>query len=61
MVVFVYMHVETCQLKYAVAFMYVCICVSVWIHVRAFGESSLTKIFQLRVIDINKKKIQATN
>ena len=55
------MHVEkTCKFKCVMLFMCICICVSVWVHVRESGDSSVSRILHLRVIDINKKTFKAT-
>ena len=53
------MHVEkTCKFKCVMLFMCICICVSVWVHVRESGDSSVSRILHLRVIDINKKLLR---
>ena len=51
------MDLEECKFKCVMAFMCICICVSAWVHVRLFGDSSVSRILHLRVIDINKKKL----
>ena len=51
------MDLEECKFKCVMAFMCICICVSMWVHLRLFGDSSVSSILHLRVIDINKKKL----
>ena len=46
---------RACMWKSASSNVLCCICVSVWVHVCVFGDSFVSRIFHLRVIDINKK------
>ena len=59
--VFVVVCVHACarvKFKCVVAFMCICICVGVWVHVHVFGDSSVSRILHLQVIDINKPSSQ---
>ena len=47
------MHLQECKFKCVMAF---CVYVCVWVHVRLFGDSSVSSILHLQVTGINKKK-----